>query len=249
MYASLVEHLPIVRDALYPAPRQTAFYGLPYVRVPGGPAYRTFGDPAATLALVYAHGNGDDVERLVYTLEEHTKAWPDVLVVAWEYPGYGVRVGDGLCTSPRLCDELTALVDHLCHVQYISLRRIFLYGHSLGTGPCAWLAARVPGFGGLILHSPFARYTDVVLPWPLTWLVPAVFDNATALSRVTCPVLVLYGARDELTTAEETARLLKHVTAARSADVHRAEAATHNTHWDMDKDIRAPVLRFLQSHS
>ena len=42
--------------------------------------------------------------------------------------------------------------------------RIILYGQSVGSGPCCYLAKDIEGLGGMVLHSPFMSGMRVLTP-------------------------------------------------------------------------------------
>jgi fermentation-respiration switch protein FrsA (DUF1100 family) len=75
-----------------------------------------------------------------------------------------------------------------------------LWGHSLGTGVAVRLAAERP-VGKLILEAPYTSVVDVaasIFPFvPVRWLIHDHFHSDQRSARVTAPVLVLHGARDD----------------------------------------------------
>src|SRR5438132_914131 len=79
--------------------------------------------------------------------------------------------------------------------------RIVLWGESLGTGVAVALAAQQP-VGHLILQSPFTSAADVGAQryWfvPVGLLMKDQFRSDLRIGKVTAPVLVLHGDRDNI---------------------------------------------------
>jgi len=78
--------------------------------------------------------------------------------------------------------------------------RIVLWGESLGTGVAVALAAQQP-VGHLILQSPFTSAADVGAQryWfvPVGLLMKDQFRSDLRIGKVTAPVLVLHGDREQ----------------------------------------------------
>jgi uncharacterized protein len=76
-----------------------------------------------------------------------------------------------------------------------------LWGESLGSGVAIALAAEMP-VGYLILQSPFTSAVDVGLQryWfvPVRLLMKDQFRSDLRIGKVTAPVLVLHGDRDDI---------------------------------------------------
>jgi hypothetical protein len=77
----------------------------------------------------------------------------------------------------------------------VSPQQTLIYGRSLGSGPAVQMAGEEPP-AGLILQSAFTSVYRVltvmrVLPFDF-------FENERKLARISCPVLVMHGRRDEV---------------------------------------------------
>ena len=144
---------------------------------------------------LYFHGNGGSlrnrVDRFRALIEDGSG------LVALSYRGYGGSTG-----TPT---EAGLIADALAAYAFTSARygseRIVLWGESLGSGVAIALAAEMP-VGYLILQSPFTSAVDVGLQryWfvPVRLLMKDQFRSDLRIGKVTAPVLVLHGDRDDI---------------------------------------------------
>lgn len=73
-------------------------------------------------------------------------------MLLYDYTGYGQSSGVLPTVSDTYADIDACLAWLLANGKH--KRDIVLYGQSVGSGPSVNLAARTPGFAGVILHSP-----------------------------------------------------------------------------------------------
>ena len=151
---------------------------------------RYWANPTATHTLLFNHGNGEDLGSVSTYLEDYRKQ--GYAVLSWEYRGYGHSGGEP--------DEHNAYADAEMVLDWlrqrgVPLRRVILYGYSLGGGPATELARRHE-VGGLVLEAAFVSAYRVMTRWPLVY--GDKFENIEKLPVVKCPVLVLHGTEDEM---------------------------------------------------
>jgi len=88
--------------------------------------------------------------------------------------------------------------------------RIALFGESLGTGVAVWLAAEKP-VGRVILQAPYTSIADVgaaAYPFlPVRLFLKDRFQSDARADRLTAPVLVIHGERDNVVPIEYGERL------------------------------------------
>jgi hypothetical protein len=117
-----------------------------------------------TKVIIYSHGNATDLGAmfpmqvvLCHALNCH--------VVMYDYSGYGESGG--------VPEEASTYADMDAVYQYVlqesglvdgDASRIVLYGQSVGSGPCCYLAAKDDQVGGMILHSAFTSGMRVLTP-------------------------------------------------------------------------------------
>jgi pimeloyl-ACP methyl ester carboxylesterase len=195
--------------------------------------------------VIHCHGNATDVEGMDAQVRAYSSA-TGASFISWEYPGYGPRPGP--CTAAEMKADIVALYDHLIVTHKLRPHQISVMGHSIGSGPAVWLASQRPLIGGLILLSPYTSIRDIIAEWlPATWIAyacPTVFDNETAISQVTCPILFIHGKKDNVIPWTHTARLAEAAKHSLSKKICYAAEATHNN-WRLDEDILGPLRAFF----
>ena len=144
-------------------------------------------------AILYLHGNADNLQRWGQYQGELTRRGYDVLMI--DYRGYGKSRGE-IGTEACYRDARRAY-DWLA--ERFAPDRITLYGRSLGTSIAAELASRVAA-QRLILETPFDNLRHSLeltipalwLPWPLRH--PFAVDRY--LPQIDCPITIFHGTRD-----------------------------------------------------
>jgi len=117
-------------------------------------------------------------------------------LLALSYRGYAGSTGHPTETG-LLLDAATAY-------EYVGARyapqAIVIWGFSLGTGPAVALAAEHQ-IGKLILEAPYTSTADVassLLPYlPVRLLMKDQFRSDERIGKVTAPLLVMHGERDQ----------------------------------------------------
>ena len=145
--------------------------------------------------VLYFHGNGG---ALAWRVERFRQLTADGTgLVALSYRGYGGSSG-----SPS---EAGFMQDALAAYRFATERypaqRILVWGESLGSGVAVPLAAEHP-VGDVALESPFTAAADVGASryWfaPVRLLMKDQYRSDLSIGKVTAPVLVLHGDRDEV---------------------------------------------------
>jgi len=162
--------------------------------------------------IIYFHGNGCDLSG-ISCLMRTMMIRLHVGIVAPEYPGYGISEGVACESSAKKCGRLT--LEFVVNDLRVPLERIVIFGTSIGTGICSWLAKKVlekeKRIGSLILQSPFTSIKAVLKGISIfesqvanffaqvgSTFVADRFTNLQCLRHVTFPLLVLHGAEDDL---------------------------------------------------
>lgn len=165
--------------------------------------------------IIYFHGNGCDLSGIAYLMRTMMIRL-QVGIIAPEYPGYGISEGFACESSAKKCGRLT--LEFVVNDLRVPLERIVIFGTSIGTGVCSWLAKKVlekkKHVGSLILQSPFTSIKAVlkgisIFESPVANFFAQVgstfvadrFTNLQCLKDVTFPLLVLHGAEDDLIPA------------------------------------------------
>jgi pimeloyl-ACP methyl ester carboxylesterase len=144
--------------------------------------------------ILYLHGNGG---ALRYRVERFTRLITDGIgIVAVEYRGYGGSSG-----SPS---ERGLIADAEAGYAFAAARystqQIVVWGESLGSGVAVALAAEKP-VGRVILEAPFTSAAAVGAKhyWymPVRLLMTDQFRSDARIGKVTAPLLILHGAKDQ----------------------------------------------------
>lgn len=161
-------------------------------------------DSASKGLIFYLHGNGGALDSWGEVAATYTRLGYSVFLL--DYRGYGKSGGRISSQAQLLADVDTA---------YRQLTREFpetqtvLLGYSLGTGPAAWLAARHHP-RQLILQAPYASMRAMArqhYPWVPPFIVRYPLATDEVLGRVSAPIVIFHGDRDEVISPTSTARL------------------------------------------
>jgi uncharacterized protein len=147
------------------------------------------------LIVIYFHGNAEIVPwrapRFRALIADGTG------LLALSYRGYSSSTGRP--TEDGLARDATAAYA-FANARYAA-ERIALWGHSLGTGVAVRLASE-QSIAKLVLEAPFSSAVAIaaaMFPFaPVRLLMHDQFRSDERIARVTAPVLVLHGARDNV---------------------------------------------------
>jgi fermentation-respiration switch protein FrsA (DUF1100 family) len=159
-------------------------------------------NPQAHFTLLYSHGNGEDIGDDLPILEEFRSA--GFAVFAYDYNGYGQS--EGKPSEAAVYRNVEAAFDYLTGPLRVPPERVIAFGHSLGAAVAIHLAESRP-VAGLIAQAPFLSAFRVItrvqiFPWDR-------FNNARAIRRVHCPVLVAHGRRDGVIPLRQGERIFE----------------------------------------
>ena len=151
--------------------------------------------PPTRPVLLFCHGNAGNLADRYYFLRELV---PFADVLLFDYRGYGKNAGSP--SEHGLYADAQAAWTWLTTEHGVAPSRIVIFGRSLGGGPAAELATRVPA-AGLILDSTFTSIPAMAqraFPFVPRFLVSTKFDTLSKLPRITSPVLVIHSDVDEV---------------------------------------------------
>ena len=179
--------------------------------------------------IVYYGGNAEDV---FHNIEEYQAVEAATLLVA--YRGYGPSTGKP--GEHELYQDALAVFDDVA--EQLRPRHVFLVGRSLGSAVACYVAAHRP-VRGVVLVTPFDSLLEVArshYPWlPVAWLLKHRFPSHDFAGAITCPVLVVYGGRDQVVVPQRTENLLRYLPAhTERLFLPRAEHGTidmHGEYW------------------
>jgi len=200
--------------------------------------------PSAKVLLVF-HGNGYVIEDMAGGRAAGLhEAGATLLLV--DYRGYGF-------SSPIAPDESTvdedaeAALNYLRRERNVPVDQVFVLGRSIGSGPATYLAAKYSGLGGLILESPFTSIDDAARAiwylriYPVGLILRTHFANASRISSVRAPVLIVAGTSDTLTPLWMAERIF--ALASEPKQLYLVSHAGHDDLADVGGDALIEKLR------
>jgi uncharacterized protein len=159
----------------------------------------------AKTVLLFFHGNaGNASHRLERVRNLVTALGPDVVLV--DYRGYGGS--GGRPSEPGLYEDAEA-VGAAVAARGVPPERIVLFGESLGCAVALESALHRP-CAAVILEAPFLSASAMakrIYPFIPGFLVRARMDNASKISRLGVPKLIVQAERDEVVPPDQTRRL------------------------------------------
>ena len=145
--------------------------------------------------IIYFQGNGGGLKLRAERFKKLTADGTGL--VALNYRGYGGS--DGKPSETGIILDAKAAYDFAA--SRYGAGRIVLWGESLGTGVAVALAAENP-VARVLLESPYTSIADVAAS--VYWFVPVrlllvdSFRSDQRIAKVTAPVLVVHGERDNV---------------------------------------------------
>lgn len=182
------------RSAIYhprPAEAAPAGYVALDVRVPGIGVLHEWRLLAAAgqPTVIFFHGNGGGTTSFdEFGAKLHARGWGVVLAA---YPGYSGNPGKPSEDSLMAAARATIAAAHA--------DRVIVWGHSLGSGVAARMAAEGRA-AGLVLEAPYTSLPDVaamIYPYiPVYWLMLDTFNTASLVDKIKVPVLIFHSTDD-----------------------------------------------------
>ncbi|MBX9924809.1 MAG: lysophospholipase [Hyphomicrobiaceae bacterium] len=178
-----------------------------HLTAPDGARIATWSAPAPEDAptVLFFHGNGGSHGILAGKYQRLRDVGYGLFAMTYRgYPGSSGQPNE----AANFADALMAY-DALV-ASGVPPSRIVLYGESLGSGIAIQVAAQRP-VAAVVLESPYASIADVAAAeyWyvPVRWLLLDRYDSLAHAPRVTAPVLILHGRRDDLIPVAHARRL------------------------------------------
>jgi fermentation-respiration switch protein FrsA (DUF1100 family) len=149
-----------------------------------------------------------------------------------EYPGYGMS--SGWASESGCYDAADAAYRYLTETLHAHPARIVVAGWSLGAAVAIDLASRKQ-VAGLIVLGAFTNIPEqahAMLPWVpksvVRLFIRERFDNVSKICRVSCPIFIGHGTRDELVPFVMAERLAQAAGPRKPVTFLPIEGGTHN---------------------
>lgn len=176
--------------------------------------------PGASIAVLFAHGNAEDIGHGAPHADRYARL--GVSILAFDYPGYGLSTGRS--SEEGAYAAADAAYRWLRDERGFAPEAIIVHGRSLGAAVLVDLASREP-VGGVVIESGFVSAYRVMTRFPI--LPMDQFTSLAKMPAVRAPVLVIHGARDEVIAPWHGRRLLEAVPEERRSSLW-VERAGHN---------------------
>jgi hypothetical protein len=154
--------------------------------------------------VLYFHGNKKNISWYAKYPPYFTRHGYEVWLI--DYPGFGKSTGK--FTEENLY-EWAGIMYQFARSRF-SADSIIIYGKSMGTGIAAQLASKQK-CKQLILETPYYDYPSVIkqfLPfYPVDWMLHYKIPTHDYLGRTSCPVTIIHGTDDRLTTYKNSKKL------------------------------------------
>lgn len=156
--------------------------------------------------VLYFHGNARNISGYATYTEQFTRHGYEVWMI--DYPGFGKSTG-------KFTEQI--LYDWALHMyefarSKFSPDKMILFGKSMGTGIAAELASRRDS-KRLILETPYYDFPSVIkhyLPiYPVHQLIHYQMPVNEYLKKISVPVTIFHGTRDQTISYKNAARLKK----------------------------------------
>ncbi len=176
--------------------------------------------------VFFLHGNSGNLLDCLADVDAFRQVNFDV--VMFDYRGYGKSTGC-IASEEQLRGDVRYVWDYFA-AQYEG-RRIVISGQSLGTALAAGLSAELTAAGRTpdltMLVSPYSSMralADELYPWVPRQVLRYPLHTAEHAARLTGPLMLVHGDKDELIGIHHSEALCTKVP---QAQLHRVEGAGH----------------------
>jgi fermentation-respiration switch protein FrsA (DUF1100 family) len=144
-------------------------------------------------------------------------------------------------------EDALIVFDYFINELKVNEKDILVCGRSIGSGPGVYLAAyRSPC--ALILISPFKsiRETASSILGIFKYIIAERFKNIDIINKVTCPLLLIHGQKDNLIPFSHSIELSKKTSGP--YELILPEDMDHNE-FNLYDDFLEPITNFLKRHN
>jgi len=170
--------------------------------------------PEPKMAILYCHGNGENVARAANYLGELRDAM-SASVFVFDYRGYGRSEGKPFETG--IVEDGMAAQRWLAVRMGIKPKDVVIWGRSLGGGVAVAVAARQDA-RALVLENTFCSAVDVAAGryrlFPVRWLMRNRYDSLDCIGDYNGPVFQSHGTLDTIVPIQYGRRLFDAIPSA-----------------------------------
>ena len=157
-------------------------------------AYIDYGFP---LTVLYSHGNAEDLNTTVPFLLFDLCPQLQVNALCYDYEGYGGS--EGSASEAALYRDIETCYSYLVNTKKLHPSTIALFGVSLGTAACVYLASTFnkDPFRGMFLQSPMCSVYRIAFQFTLSFFGDFLC-SIDRIGHVKCKTLIVHGMNDEI---------------------------------------------------
>ena len=182
--------------------------------------------------LLWFHGNAGNISHRLDNAQRLVRRFGlDIILV--DYRGYGLS--DGTPDEAGLYLDGLAMYQAALDAGFAS-GQVVVFGRSIGAAVALDVAVKRP-VGALVLESPFLSLPELArrhYPFVPAALVRTQFDSRRKIARVSAPMLVLHGDRDDIVPIAHGRTLFD--LAPEPKRFHTIHGAGHNDTYDVGGD-------------
>ena len=175
-------------------------------------------------AVLFLHGNAGNAS---WRLPDAVALWSlDASVLLIDYRGYGLSKGSP--SEKGIYIDGAAGLDYLIRQKDFPVKKIVIYGRSLGTAVAVQIAQHRK-LAGVILVSPLSSGRGVAKSQGLGWLAPLIgnpFDSIDKIGNLCAPLLIFHGDQDRILPISMGRELYERATVEKA--FVRVPGAGHN---------------------
>lgn len=191
--------------------------------------------------LLWFHGNAGNISHRLQNIRLlHEKVKTHIFII--DYRGYGRS--EGRVSEAGTYQDAEAALHYLRTQRNIGLKRIVLFGRSLGAAVAVHLAVREDALA-LILETPFGSIREmakVVFPFlPIGPFLRTQYDVMGKIKQARQPVLVLHGDQDDIVPFAQGKKVFE--AAPEPKEFYTIRGANHNNTFVVGGDSYFSVLR------
>jgi hypothetical protein len=200
----------------------------------------------ASPVLLFYHGNAGNISHRIDNIALLLDR--DLQVFIFDYRGYGRSTGKPSETG--IYQDGLAAYDYLTNREDVAPHDIILFGRSLGAAVALEVSLQRDA-RSLVLESAFTSTREMArtMPFffPLSFLLPAHYNNIDKISRASVPKLIIHGKDDEIVPFSMGMKLFQ---AAKEPKYFLPlDGATHNDTFIVGGTTYFDTLAAFASHS
>jgi len=147
--------------------------------------------------ILFCHGNAGNISHRLDNVRILLDQNLQVLI--FDYRGYGKSTGNP--SEKGIYRDGLAACDYLVKQKDIPAERIVLFGRSLGAAVAIEIALNRQ-VRSIIIEGAFTSTRDMAKRMPLfcpvSFLLPAHYNNIEKMARISVPILIIHGEEDDL---------------------------------------------------